>query len=206
MRGERAWSWQSSTQSARERFAEPLRAAQKRIGRSSPDPFHFRSGRVGDVPVEDLRHATNAYESARAILDCVSEREFAGERIRVRIGINPGFMVAGNVSGGGRQSYTVYGDTVNLASRLEGWCKEHGTARHFYCPRPRQKHCRTPSSSMSGVSRSAACRSRRAFSRYCARAWAESMIQSIGFTMTNFEAKRRSICHPCLGPLKGVRQ
>ena len=79
-----------------------------------------------NVPLEDARHAANAFDAACAILACVAEREFAGERIRVRIGINTGFLVAGNVGGGGRQSYTVHGDTVNLAARLEALCKEHG--------------------------------------------------------------------------------
>jgi class 3 adenylate cyclase len=81
-----------------------------------------------NVPVEDAGHARNAFEAARAILACVAEREFAGERIRVRIGINTGSLVAGNVGGGGRQSYTVHGDAVNLAARLEALCKEHGTS------------------------------------------------------------------------------
>jgi adenylate cyclase len=81
-----------------------------------------------NVPVEDAGHARNAFEAARAILKCVAGREFAGERIRVRIGINTGFLVAGNVGGGGRQSYTVHGDAVNLAARLEALCKEHGTS------------------------------------------------------------------------------
>jgi class 3 adenylate cyclase len=81
-----------------------------------------------NVPVEDAGHAANAFEAARAILAAVTEREFAGERIRVRIGINTGSLVAGNVGGGGRQSYTVHGDAVNLAARLEALCKEHGTS------------------------------------------------------------------------------
>jgi len=81
-----------------------------------------------NVPVEDAAHARNAFESARAILACVAQREFAGERIRVRIGINTGSLVAGNVGGGGRQSYTVHGDAVNLAARLEALCKEYGTS------------------------------------------------------------------------------
>ena len=81
-----------------------------------------------NVPVEDASHAANAFEAARAILACVEEREFAGERLRVRIGINTGSLVAGNVGGGGRQSYTVHGDTVNLAARLEALCKEHRTS------------------------------------------------------------------------------
>jgi len=80
-----------------------------------------------NVPVEDAAHAGNAFEAARAILACVAAQEFAGERIQVRIGINTGPLVAGNVGGGGRQSYTVHGDTVNLAARLEALCKEHGT-------------------------------------------------------------------------------
>jgi adenylate cyclase len=81
-----------------------------------------------NVPVEDSAHARNSFAAASAILACVGECEFAGERIRVRIGINTGPLVAGNVGGGGRQSYTVHGDTVNLAARLEALCKEHGTS------------------------------------------------------------------------------
>jgi class 3 adenylate cyclase len=80
-----------------------------------------------NVPVEDQNHALNAFEAATAILARVAARDFAGERIRVRIGINTGSLVAGNVGGGGRQSYTVYGDTVNLAARLEALCKDHDT-------------------------------------------------------------------------------
>jgi hypothetical protein len=77
-----------------------------------------------NVPVEDAAHAANAFEAARAILACVAERKFAEERIQVRIGINTGSLVAGHVGGGGRQSYTVHGDAVNLAARLEALCKE----------------------------------------------------------------------------------
>jgi class 3 adenylate cyclase len=81
-----------------------------------------------NVPVEDAGHAANAFNAARAILACVAGQAFAGERIQVRIGINTGLLVAGNVGGGGRQSYTVHGDAVNLAARLEALCKEHGTS------------------------------------------------------------------------------
>ena len=81
-----------------------------------------------NVPVEDPGHAENAFEAASAILGSVAGREFAGERIRVRIGINTGLLVAGNVGGGGRQSYTVHGDAVNLAARLEMLCKEYRTS------------------------------------------------------------------------------
>jgi adenylate cyclase len=80
-----------------------------------------------NVPIEDANHARNAFLAAEEILACVAARKYAGERIRVRIGLNTGAIVAGNVGGGGRQSYTVHGDAVNLAARLEALCKEYGT-------------------------------------------------------------------------------
>ena len=39
--------------------------------------------------------------------------------LELHIGINTGIVLAGIVGGGGKQEYTVMGDTVNLASRLE---------------------------------------------------------------------------------------
>jgi class 3 adenylate cyclase len=81
-----------------------------------------------NVPVADAEHASNAFKAARMMLACVSEREFASERLQIRIGINTGPLVAGNVGGGGRQTYSVYGDTVNVAARLETLCKDHDTS------------------------------------------------------------------------------
>jgi adenylate cyclase len=48
--------------------------------------------------------------------------------IRMRIGVNTGQMVVGNMGGADRINYTVMGDSVNLGSRLEGANKLYNTA------------------------------------------------------------------------------
>ena len=80
-----------------------------------------------NVPVEDPRHAEMAVKSALEIQQVLKGRTFAGIELRTRIGINTGDVIAGNVGAGDRINYTVYGDAVNLASRLEQMNKEHGT-------------------------------------------------------------------------------
>ena len=80
-----------------------------------------------NVPVPDPAHAANALRAAIEMQDATRRREFAGQRIGNRIGINTGRLVAGAVGAKGRLSYTVHGDAVNLAARLEALNKELGT-------------------------------------------------------------------------------
>jgi adenylate cyclase len=47
--------------------------------------------------------------------------------LEVRIGVNTGVMIVGNMGGKDRFDYTVIGDSVNLASRLEGANKQYGS-------------------------------------------------------------------------------
>lgn len=77
------------------------------------------------LPLED--HAASALRAAEALLDLTARETFEGESLQVRIGIATGPVAAGSVGGGGRQTYTIYGDTVNLAQRLEAKNKELNT-------------------------------------------------------------------------------
>ena len=81
-----------------------------------------------NVPLEDQDHAQNAFDAANALVKLVREKTFGGESLQIRIGLSTGPLVAGSVGGGGRQSYTVYGDPVNLAARLESLNKVHDTS------------------------------------------------------------------------------
>ena len=80
-----------------------------------------------NVPVEDPQHADNAIKAALDIQRIMKEKTFAGIELRTRIGINTGEVIAGNVGAGDRINYTVHGDAVNLAARLEQLNKDYGT-------------------------------------------------------------------------------
>lgn len=80
-----------------------------------------------NVPVEDPDHAEKAVKTAREIQDICAEQQFSGVSLTTRIGITTGPVIAGNVGSGRRFNYTVHGDAVNLAARLEQLNKQHGT-------------------------------------------------------------------------------
>ncbi len=77
------------------------------------------------VPADDEQHAANAVacgiEMCQAAEQLISMlRNKQGEYCRFGVGIHTGTVVAGNVGSATRLNYTVIGDTVNVASRVEG--------------------------------------------------------------------------------------
>ena len=57
----------------------------------------------------------------------VIERNASPIPLMTRIGINTGYMVAGNMGTGNKMNYTIMGNAVNLAARLEGVNNQYGT-------------------------------------------------------------------------------
>jgi adenylate cyclase len=87
---------------------------------------------VFGAPQPTTDHAIDACRSAidgRRVLDKINARLAAtyGQTLSMRIGINTGEMIVGNMGSERKRNYTVLGDAVNLASRLEAANKEFGT-------------------------------------------------------------------------------
>ena len=87
---------------------------------------------VWGVPIDDEEHALRA---SRAIVEmremigklkAIEKKDFKVQ-LQARCGLSSGKMIAGNVGGGKRFNYTVLGNDVNLASRLEGLNRVYGT-------------------------------------------------------------------------------
>ena len=80
-----------------------------------------------NAPLPTDAHSVRAVDAVRAVRSLVSGREFEGHRLRLRFGVATGPVAAGAVGSAERQTYTLYGDTVNLAQRLEELNKEFDT-------------------------------------------------------------------------------
>jgi adenylate cyclase len=90
-----------------------------------------------NAPLDDSAHQVNACNAALDMLEKIDvlnkERETEAQNgghvyipINVGVGLNTGVCVVGNMGSNLRFDYSVLGDSVNLASRLEGQSKEYG--------------------------------------------------------------------------------
>jgi adenylate cyclase len=83
------------------------------------------------APVEDAQHARNGVLAA---LDMQNERKVLNEKfmargwptLKIGVGVNSGNVRVGDMGSQVRRAYTVMGDAVNVASRLEGRTKYYG--------------------------------------------------------------------------------
>lgn len=72
---------------------------------------------VFGAPERHADHAARAVAAAREIAQLV--RRGSGGTLRVGLGVNSGRVVVGTIGGGGRRDFTVIGDPVNTAARVE---------------------------------------------------------------------------------------
>jgi adenylate cyclase len=90
-----------------------------------------------NAPLDDKGHELNACEAAVDMLERVDELNQVREQealeagrpfipLNVGVGLNTGICVVGNMGSDLKFNYSVLGDSVNLASRLEGQSKEYG--------------------------------------------------------------------------------
>lgn len=84
-----------------------------------------------NAPLDDNLHATNAVKTGLEMLNDLDKfnEEIAKEEVPpfgMGLGINTGDVVVGNMGSRQRFDYTCLGDSVNLASRLEGQSKNYG--------------------------------------------------------------------------------
>jgi class 3 adenylate cyclase len=73
------------------------------------------------------RHADHADRAVAAAIEIAARvRERHGEDLRVGLGVNSGPVVVGTIGGGGRLDFTVIGDVVNTAARVESATRDTG--------------------------------------------------------------------------------
>jgi len=84
---------------------------------------------VFGAPLPDGQSSANAVTAALEISDRLRQEVAAGRLIEtgIGIGLHAGSAVTGNVGSLERREYTIIGDVVNLASRIEQLNKQHGS-------------------------------------------------------------------------------
>jgi adenylate cyclase len=85
-------------------------------------------GLAGQRP-EDAENAVQAACDMRLVLGMLNQSRVAGGRplLRIGVGVASGLVIAGNIGSPRRMDYTVVGDPVNLAARLESITKLYGS-------------------------------------------------------------------------------
>ena len=83
-----------------------------------------------DLPDHALRACVSAIKIKKIEAELnktIMEQKLSPMPLLTRIGVNTGDMVAGNMGTANKMNYTIMGNAVNLAARLEGVNKQYGT-------------------------------------------------------------------------------
>jgi len=84
-----------------------------------------------DLPDHALRACVSAITMKKVEMELnkvIMEQKLSPTPLFTRIGINTGYMVAGNMGTANKMNYTIMGNAVNLSARLEGVNKQYGTS------------------------------------------------------------------------------
>lgn len=82
---------------------------------------------LADHAVHACISAINMKKAEEELNKIIQEQKLSPVPVFTRIGINTGDMVAGNMGTSNKMNYTIMGNAVNLAARLEGVNKQYGT-------------------------------------------------------------------------------
>lgn len=109
-------------------MTEIILAAEGTLDKYIGDAIMALWGAPVPMPDHALKACQAALKMQAAMVGLQAEWEAQGlPRLTARLGLHSGPVVAGNVGSRERFNYTVLGDTVNLAARLEGVNKVYGT-------------------------------------------------------------------------------
>ena len=113
------------------RACEPIMAHGGMVDKFIGDAVMAVFGAPAPLPDQErmaLKAALALQQQARAFREWLAERfpERGLPEFRIGIGLHTGEAVIGNIGSEKRMGYTAIGDAVNIASRLEGMCKELG--------------------------------------------------------------------------------
>lgn len=88
---------------------------------------------IWGAPADDPDHAVNAMVTAQRIIEEIDRHQSEAEQsgapgFSVRVALNSGPAIVGNVGAQNRLNYSAVGRTVNIAARIEGLLSTHGAA------------------------------------------------------------------------------
>lgn len=115
----------SSVRAVEQVVAEPILPIRKQILLTPEEPFYHVLRALPLQAAFDLEGALAIQKACEALAK--EDKESGGKPLSIRIGINSGIFLAGNIGGRYFSDFTVHGVDVNLAKQMESLNKKYGT-------------------------------------------------------------------------------